>query len=302
MTPIVRAWLALIALACAAVPALAAEGGKLRFVAAIYLDGKGTGMRNPEGLACNDRGALVVADTGTNRLLRYTVDDGAAKPAGEIQVPQLSAPIVVQLGSKDEVFALDGKQRRIVRFDAKGEYQGPLAPEGVPAPATIVPRSFRVDKSDAVYVLDVFSARVLVLGADGKYQRHIAFPKEYGFFSDLAVDGKGSVFLIDSLKATIHAAAKDAKEFRPLGKPLRGHASFPTAITVDARGVLYVVDQNGAGIVLVGPDGTVMGRQLAMGWTDGLLYYPSHVCVSDKGHVFVADRGNNRVQVFRLAR
>ena len=282
--------------------AVAAEASKLRFVVAVYQDDKGVGLRQPEGVACNDRATLVVGDTGGGRLLRFTVEDRNVKPAGEMRAPQLSAPIRVQMNSKDEVLALDGKQRRIVRFDAKGEPRGFLDPEGVPGSGAIVLRSFKVDRDDSLYLLDVFGGRVVVLAPDGKFLRQIAFPKEYGFFSDLAVDSRGRIYLLDSLRAEVWAAAKDAKEFSLLAKNLRGHLNFPISITVDGRGVLYLVDEHGGGVVLLGQDGAVLGRQLATGWNEGFLNSPSQMCINDKGQVFIADRGNSRVQLFSLVR
>jgi NHL repeat-containing protein len=281
---------------------VAAEASKLRFVVAVYQDDKGVGLRQPEGVACNDRATLVVGDTGRGRLLRFTVEDRNVKPAGEMRAPELSAPIRVQMNSKDEVLALDGKQRRIVRFDAKGEPRGFLDPEGVPGSGAIVLRSFKVDRDDSLYLLDVFGGRVVVLAPDGKFLRQIAFPKEYGFFSDLAVDSRGRIYLLDSLRAEVWAAAKDAKEFSLLAKNLRGHLSFPISITVDGRGVLYLVDEHGGGVVLLGQDGAVLGRQLAPGWNEGFLNSPSQMCINDKGQVFIADRGNSRVQLFSLVR
>jgi len=62
------------------------------------------------------------------------------------------------------------------------------------------------------------------------------------------------------------------------------------------------VDENGGGVVIVGQDGAFLGRQLAMGWTEGLLYYPSQMCLTEKGAVFIADRGNSRVQFFSIVR
>ena len=282
--------------------AVAAEAGRLRYVTGIYLDEKGGGMRQPEGVACNEKSTLIVGDTGGGRLLRYTVEGRDVKPAGEFRAPQLSAPIQVQMNSKDEVFALDGKQRRIVQFGVKGEFRGYLDPAGVPAPTGIVPRSFKIDRQDNIYLLDIFSARVLVLGPDGKYLRHVGFPAAYGFFSDLAVDSRGRIYLLDSIEATVYAAQKDAKQFSRMTKNLNAHLSFPTSIAVDSRSILYVVDEHGGGIVLLGQDGSVLGRQLAMGWNEGLLYYPSQLCLNDKGEVFIADRGNSRVQVFSIVR
>ncbi len=279
-----------------------AERTRLRYLTAIYFDEKGVGLKQPEGVACNDRSTLIVGDTGNGRLIRYTIEDGNVKPAGEIRVPQVTNPIRVQMNSKGEIFALDGRQRRIARLAPGGEFKDYLSPEGIPSPASFVPRSFKIDRSDNMYILDIFSSRVLVLSPEGKYQRHLEFPKGSGFFSDLAVDFKGTVFLLDSVKAMVLQAPKDAKGFTPLTKGLREHLSFPTFITADGRGVLYVVDEHGGGIVILGQDGSFLGRQLAMGWNEGLLYYPSQMCLTEKGEVFIADRGNSRVQVFSIVK
>lgn len=282
--------------------AMAAQAGRLRYLAAVYLDDQGHGMRQPEAVACNDRSALVVADTGGGRLLRYTVGDWDAKPAGEIRAPELSLPVRVQMNSKDEVFALDGARRRVVRFNANGTFKGYLAPEGIPAPASVVPRSLAIDRNDTIYLLDIFSARVLVLDPNGRYVRAVPFPKDHGFFSDVAVDSRGTIYLVDSITTTVYATRKSPGEFAPLAKSLRAHVTFPTSIVVDGRGIIYVVDQAGGGIVLLDRDGTVLGRQLAMGWNEGLVRSPSQLCINDKGQVFVADRGNSRVQIFSIAR
>ena len=74
----------------------------------------------------------------------------------------------------------------------------------------------------------------LVLNPEGKYQKQIPFPKDFGFFSNLSVD---------------------------------------TSITTDIRGTIYIVDGNGSGIVVLGKDGSFVGRQLSMGWNEGLFYY-----------------------------
>jgi NHL repeat len=279
-----------------------AETAKLKHTQSIYFDDRGKGLKQPEGVACNDKSVLIVADTGNGRLLRYTFQDRNIAAGNEIKIPQLPYPIRVQINSKGEIFSLDGKQRRIVRLSPNGEFKDYLSPEGIPSPSSFVPRSFKIDSNDNFYILDIFSERVLVIGPDGKYQRHIAFPKSYGFFSDLAVDSKGGVLLVDSVNKMVFAAQKDSKEFTPLTGSLKEYLSFPTYITTDNRGTLYVVDENGSGIVILGQDGSFLGRQLNVGWNEGLLYFPSQMCVNNKGEVFIADRGNSRVQIFTLVK
>ena len=277
-----------------------AEAVKFRYVQSVYFDDKGGGLKQPEGVASNEKSLLVVGDTGNDRLLQYTFQDKSLKAGGEIKIPQLSNPIRVQVNSKGEIFALDGKKRRILQLSPEGAFKGYVDPEGVPSPSTFVPRSFKIDRNNNIYILDVFTGRVLVLDSEGKYQRQIPFPKDYGFFSDLSVDSKGTLLLIDCVKAMVFSAAKDSNNFSPLTKSLREYLNFPTSITTDNRGLIYIVDENGGGIVILGQDGSYQGRQLSMGWNEGLVYYPSQMSINEKGEVFIADRGNSRVQIFTL--
>jgi hypothetical protein len=174
--------------------------------------------------------------------------------------------------------------------------------EGIPSPSTFVPRSFKIDRNNNIYILDIFTGRVLVLNSEGKYQKQIPFPKDYGFFSDLSVDSKGTLLLIDCVKAVVFSAPKDSNAFSPLTKNLREYLNFPTSLTTDNRGTVFIVDENGGGIVILGQDGSFQGRQLNMGWNEGLLYYPSQMCINEKGEAFIADRGNSRVQIFSLVK
>jgi hypothetical protein len=283
------------------VNSLAAEVAKLKYSQSIYFDDRGGSLKQPEGVACNEKSDLVIGDTGNDRLLRFTLQEKNLKAGTEIKIPQLSNPIRVQMNSKGEIFALDGKRRRIVRLNPDGSFKSYVDPEGVPSPAAVVPRSFKLDRNDNIYLLDIFTGRVLILNPEGKYQKQIPFPKDYGFFSDLSVDSRGTLFLIDCVKAMVFSATKDSNSFSPLTKGLREYLSFPTSIT-DSRGTVYIVDENGSGIVILGGDGSFVGRQLTMGWTEGLLYFPSQMCVNEKGEVFIADRGNSRVQIFTLVK
>jgi sugar lactone lactonase YvrE len=276
----------------------AAEPVKFRQMPPIYVDGKGAGIRQPEGVACRGN-VLVVADTGNGRLLRYTIAGDAWTPGGEVVLSQLPSPIRVDIDSKGEIFALDGSSRKIARVASSGEFLGYVAPAGEVRGA-IVPRSLRLDGQDNLYLLDVFSARVLVLDPSGKVQREIPFPKEYGFFSDLAVDAGGNVYLLDSVRKRVYKAAKNSAEAVPLTGSLQEEAYFPASIATDRQGTIFLVDQNGSGVVILGPDGSFRGRRLSMGWKEGFLRYPSQMCVTENGAAFIADRGNNRVDGFLI--
>ena len=284
------------------VPATSFSSGavKFRHIVSIYSDDKGVGLKNPEGVACSDGDYLIVADSGNGRLLRFTFKDKALKTGNlEIKAPQLPYPMKVKINSKSDIYVLDGKERRIVRVTPEGGFMDYVDPEGLPSPASYVPRSFDIDKNDNIYVLDIFSRRVLVLDPEGKYLRHIGFPKEFGFISDLAVDFKDNALLIDSVNAMVFSAAKGAAGFSPLTKSLKQYVRFPTSITIDNRGRIYLVDRNGGNVVVLGQDGSFLGRQLAMGWKKGFLNHPSQLCINGRGEASIADTNNHRIQIYQ---
>ncbi len=294
----------LVVISALAVPlsSFGAEAVKLRHAATIYFDSKGGGLRIPEGVACGEGPSFIVADTGNGRLLRYSLQDGVPKGGDEFKVDQMTYPERLQLSSKGDIFALDGRQRRILHLGPDGAFKSYVDPVGMPASEAFVPRSFKLDRADNIYILDIFSARVIVLDPSGKFVRQMDFPEKYGFFSDIAVDSKGTIYLLDSVDAVVYSAPKDAKEFTPVSKKLEEYVNFPSNMIVDGRGMIYLSDQNGSGVVILGPDGSFLGRSLVFGWKDGLLRYPSQLCTNDKGEFFVADRENNRVQIFTVIR
>jgi sugar lactone lactonase YvrE len=273
---------------------------KLRHIVSVYQDAQQKGLRQPEGVACGKDSLFVVADTGNGRLVRYSFQNKTLVAGPDMKVPQLAYPVRVQIDGHGDILALDEKQRRIVRMSPQGEFRGYVEPSGLPGSSPLVPRSFKVAGNGNLYVLDIFSANVVVLDAEGKFLRNVAFPDHYGFISDLAVDSKETVLLIDSVESIVYAAPKDAKKFAPLTQSMKENVSFPTSITTDKKGTIYLVDQTGGDVIIIGQDGTFLGRQLAIGWKEGLLRYPSQACINDEGEFFVADRSNNRVQIYDI--
>ena len=274
---------------------------KFRYMTSIYADDKGLGLKQPEGVACGGESLLIVADSGNGRLLRYSYKDGATELGTvEIKVDQLSYPVKTEINSKGEIYILDRKQRSIVRLSPAGEFRGYLQPVGLPSPTAYVPRSFTIDRNDNIYILDILSERVLILDPGGRYVRQIKFPEKYGFFSDLAVDFKGTVLLVDGVDGMVFSAAKNSASFSPLTSSLKEYVRFPASLTTDDRGRIYLVDRNGASIIILGPDGSFMSRQSGMGWKEGSLNYPAQMCINNKGEIFVADTMNSRIQIFEL--
>lgn len=289
---------AILALAALAGPGIA-RPASMKHELSIYQDEKEVWLKLPEGVACSDKGALVVADTGNGRLLLYTYREGKLAGGSEVKLAEVPYPVRVQIDGKGNVLVLDRRSRRIVQVDAAGKFAGAIEWKGITGASAVSPIAFKVDASDNLYVLDVAARRVLVAEPSGKVIREIALPRGETEFTDVAVDGAGRILAVDSVGLRVWAVDRGAKEFKPLGVGLKDRVSFPTYLVED-HGKMYLVDHNGNGIALLGADGEFLGRELEMGWTNGKVYYPSQMCVNADGLAFVADRNNNRVQVFSL--
>lgn len=293
---IVACMFTILTMVTVAMAPVQAKGLKLRFEAAIYNDDKGGKLFLPEGVDCGDN-YILVADTGNHRLVRYAIQNKSVSFASEIVLPRVY-PLLVHLNSAGDIFVLDGKERRILRLGPAGEEKGSFEPANVPAPDTIVPKSFVIDQEDNIFVLDIFSSRVLKIGSDGTFKRQVFFPENVGFISDLALTPQGDILLLDSVVGAVYKAAADGTTFSVLTEGMKDYSNFPDHLTTDSQGTIYVVDQYGSGIIILGADGSFQGRQSGMGWQESLLRYPSQVCTNNSNDLFIADRNNSRVQIF----
>jgi sugar lactone lactonase YvrE len=262
----------------------------------LYADEKGGNLNQPEGVACNNN-RVAAADTGNGRLVLYSIVDGELRGGKEILLPQVVYPVRVAMNSKADLYVLDERQRKVARLTAEGVFQQYVDLSGGPTAGMVVPVGISLDGNDNLYVLDIGGARVMIFGDDGKFQRQIALPKEYGFITDLAANAMGRVFLIDSVRAKVYSNAKDQAVFAPITETLKDDLKFAANIAADDKGLLFISDQNGGGVVVVSQDGTIR-RLFSMGWKEGTLRYPSQLCANTNGDLYVADRANSRIQRF----
>lgn len=276
-----------------------AQAVSLVHLASIYEDDRDRPLKAPEGVACDDRGRVVVSDTGNGRLVTLTFKDRRVSGGGEVRLAQLPSPGALQLDSKGMLLVLDIKARKIGRVDPAGQFQGYLELKGIASPSAVVPGAFAVSGAGAVYVLDLAGVKVLVADREGTVVRQLDLPRGGAVFADLAVDPAGTIYALDAVGSSIWVAAASATAFKPLVQGMKEVMPFPTHL-VPSRGRLLVTDQNGHGMAVFGIDGSYQGRLLGMGWTDGLVYYPSQACISGKEELFLADRYNNRVQAFSM--
>src|SRR5512137_1443887 len=152
VNPNVRAS-ALLAAILVAGPAVAhADTTPFVFDRAVYQDEKEVAFRSPEGVACNDAGDVVLADSGNGRLVLFRYVGGSMSLGTELKPAGLTYPRRVQLDSKGNILVLDSKARKILKFDAKGAAQGSIEVKAGASALQSLPTSFKLDAANNVYV------------------------------------------------------------------------------------------------------------------------------------------------------
>ena len=274
-----------------------AQSGSYRHAATIVDDGQGNSLKKPDGVAC-EGSRVVIADSRNNRILYYNLQEDAATLTSEVKLARQIQPGVLQFGASGQLMVYDSRAKEVLHFDRDGKMAGKVEARGVADPARIIMKTFRTDKEGNIFLLDVFGTRVVVLDRSGTFKSQIAFPGEYGFISDLSVERNGRVLILDSINPRVYAAEPGAGFFAPLTGDLRDVLTYPTHMETDSRGLIYIVDEESSTVAVLRRDGSFLKKLFNRGRKEGLLYYPTQICVEDGSRIIIADRDNNRVQVF----
>jgi sugar lactone lactonase YvrE len=172
-----------------------------------------------------------------------------------------------------------------------------------------------VDRADRVYLITRGDARVLVYEPDGTFVRSWG----EGLFTDrthgITVGPDGSVFCVDDAGHDVRQYTADGVLGMRLGtgRPsdtgydgtglasIKGGPPFnrPTNVAVSRAGELFVADGYGnARIHVFSPNGRLLGSWGEPGIGPGQFMLPHGIAILADGRVLVADRENDRIQVF----
>ena len=145
------------------------------------------------------------------------------------------------------------------------------------------------------------------------------------------VDHEGNVWVADARISTIPERQENPEaarlgsavlKFSPEGELLMvigtpgqvgdppTHLTEPNDVLIAPNGRIFIAETHGAQfqnqpgpttksrITMWEPDGTYIGHFGEYGWDDGQFRSPHGLAMDSQGRLFVADRGNNRIQIF----
>ncbi len=163
-----------------------------------------------------------------------------------------------------------------------------------------------VDRNDNVYVFNRGTNPMIVFDSSGDILRtwgHGIFSSPHG----VTVAPDGNIWCVDNADHSVRQFTPDGKLLKTLGtpgkrsEPMSGDPfSGPTHVAFDPRnGDFYVADGYSNAVVhKYSPDGDKLFSWGESGTDEGQFNIVHYISVDKEGWVYVADRENQRIQVF----
>ena len=258
-----------------------------------------------DGVAVDQAGNVFVADTGNNRIQKFTADGAfltAWGTAGSGQ-SQFNAPADVAVGPDGSVYVADTGNNRIQRFNTDGVFLTAWGQAGTLEGQFNAPSGVAAGPDGSVYVADAGNNRVQRFLADGTSLGQAvgsagAGPSQFNTMRGIAVDQNGIVYVVDAGNTRVQAFTADlTSRTTEWGTNGTGNGQFTTSVRgiATAAGNVYVSDPGSGGVQRFTSGGAFIER-LDAGNSGGDTQFttPQRVAATGAGQVYVS-QGTARV-------
>ncbi|MBI5075457.1 MAG: 6-bladed beta-propeller [Nitrospirae bacterium] len=235
--------------------------------------------------------------------IRSTLDVGkktgvADALFGEEKVDAMAKPYGVAVDKQGVIYVSD--PGKVFLFDLKNKSYDFIGTEaGIGKLSFPVGMSFSED--GRLFVTDISQDRVFVYRGK-KYAGVFGQKGELESPSGVAVDDKrGVLYVVDSKKHYVAVySLKDSNLIRTIGSrgTAEGQFNYPSNITIDAEGKLYVVDTGNFRVQVFDAQGKFLRKIGQLGDLPGTLARPKGVAVDSEGHIYVVDTAFSNFQIF----
>lgn len=262
-------------------------------------------LKKPNGIYADDKGRIYVTDTAAGDVFIIDPEKKTATTLSEMGgARSLYKPIGVTVDYNGRIFVTDSQDDKVAIYDESGKFITNIMPD-VPfkQPTGII--SDNINKK--LYVTDththdirVFDLETLkpirTIGKRGKEEGHFNFP------SNITVDPKGRVFVVDTMNGRVQIFDSEGKFIRAFGQfgDAAGMFARPKGIAVDSEGHVYVVDSAFNNVQIFDDEGQILLPFASYGNERGQMVLPSGAAIDKNDFIYVVDSWNRRVEVFEF--
>ena len=273
-----------------------------------YLLSIEVGLAAPLAVAIGPNGDVYVADSDHGVVRRFGPEGAPkgtfgqkAQDVTDVTEPgELSYPVGLALDQDGRLYVSDLVSGHISLFDGDGRFLEYFAEQdGIDSP-TDKPGALFFHR-DLLYISDLAHHKVLALRKDGALAGSYGLgkgsePGQLSYPGSIWVDDLGAVYVADANNGRVQVFNREGSLRKTFGE---GQLDLPRGIAAADGGWIYVSTTLSHGVQVFTLDGEFLFTLGTAGSGPNELGFPSGIAIANN-RLYVADRANNRVQVFSL--
>jgi tripartite motif-containing protein 71 len=290
-----------------------------QWLGSLGSQGRGNGQftKDSRGVTVDDNGTVYAADTGGNRIVRWSASGSPLPSFGNGLPYYRSGPLDLFYGGRglhavgNMLASSDAWNYRVLLWSLSGSSVGQIGGTPPPPNGHLAPHGVELDADGNVYVSDYWHHWIQKFSPDGQLLARWGIgrgqdPGTLSFAAGIEVDNvRGRLYIANREGTAVDAwSLADGSFVRRFSVP--GPVTpkgFPRDVAVDeSTGTVYVADERNVQVTIKSPDGATLGAINRYGAGNSQpIGKPFSVAVDGQGNLYVADYAKTLVHVYDSA-